>query len=84
MSAVSDPTSLQRFSMLIGGEAVEAASGERYESDNPYLGAPWASVPDAAPADVDRAVAAARGALDGEWGSMTGFQRAALLRRFAS
>ena len=69
--------------MVIGGEAVGAASGERYESENPYLGAPWASVPDAGPEDVDRAVAAARSALDGEWARTTGFARAALLRRFA-
>ena len=83
MTAVSDPAQLQQFSMMIGGEAVEAASGERYESENPYLGRAWASVPDAAPEDVDRAVVAAREALHGEWGAMTGFQRAALLRRFA-
>jgi len=33
------------------------------------------------PEDIDAAVAAARSALDGEWGAMTGFARAALLRR---
>ncbi len=38
-------------------------------------------MPDGGPADVDAAVAAARGALDGEWGALTGFARAALLRR---
>ena len=72
---------LERFSMLIGGEAVEAASGRRFDSENPYTRTPWASVPDGGPEDVDAAVAAARAALDGEWGSTTGFARAALLRR---
>jgi acyl-CoA reductase-like NAD-dependent aldehyde dehydrogenase len=38
-------------------------------------------VPDGGPEDVDAAVAAARSALDGEWGQLTGFGRAALLRR---
>jgi acyl-CoA reductase-like NAD-dependent aldehyde dehydrogenase len=74
---------LQRFSMLIGGEAVGAACGATFESQNPYTGKPWALIPDGAPADVDAAVAAARAALDGEWGSMTGFARAALMRRLA-
>jgi hypothetical protein len=33
--------------MVIGGAPVEAASGERYGSENPYVGSPWASVLDA-------------------------------------
>src|SRR6201996_5407928 len=74
---------LQHFRMLIGGKAVEALSGATFESHNPYTGRPWAVVPDGGPADVDAAVAAARSALDGEWGSMTGFARAALMRRLA-
>jgi aldehyde dehydrogenase (NAD+) len=65
--------------MLIGGEAVEAA--RTFESLNPYTGASWAEIPDARIEDVDAAVAAARAALDGEWGRTTGFARAALLRR---
>src|ERR1700752_2118506 len=74
---------LQYFRMLIGGKAVDALSGATFESHNPYTGRPWAVVPDGGPADVDAAVAAARGALDGEWGAMTGFARAALMRRLA-
>ncbi|MCX6464674.1 MAG: aldehyde dehydrogenase [Pseudonocardiales bacterium] len=72
---------LERFTMLIGGKGVEAASGRRFESQNPYTGQAWASIPDGGPEDVDAAVAAARAALDGEWGSTTGFARAALMRR---
>src|SRR5215475_7625252 len=74
---------LQRFQMLIGGKAVGAASGRTFESQNPYTGQPWAVLPDAGAEDVDAAVAAARAALDGEWGAMTGFARAALMRRLA-
>ncbi|MFD1529752.1 aldehyde dehydrogenase family protein [Pseudonocardia aurantiaca] len=40
-------------------------------------------MPDGGPEDVDAAVAAARAALEGEWGGLTGFARAALMRRFA-
>jgi acyl-CoA reductase-like NAD-dependent aldehyde dehydrogenase len=74
---------LRHFRMLIGGTAADAESGATFESQDPYTGRPWAVVPDGGPADVDAAVAAARAALDGEWGSMTGFARAALLRRLA-
>ena len=69
--------------MLVGGRAVDALSGATFESENPYTGEPWAVVPDGGPSDVDAAVGAARAALDGEWGAMTGFQRAALMHRLA-
>ena len=71
---------LARFWMLIGGKAAGAISGRTFESENP-CGRGWAVVPDGGPEDVDAAVAAARAALDGEWGRLTGFARAALLRR---
>jgi acyl-CoA reductase-like NAD-dependent aldehyde dehydrogenase len=72
---------LQKFSMLIGGKPADALSGKTFDSLNPYTGQPWAVIPDAGPADVDAAIAAARSALDGGWGQLTGFARAALLRR---
>ncbi len=74
---------LEQFRMLIGGRLVDAESGATFESRNPYTGQPWAVLPDGGPADVNAAVAAARAAATGEWGSMTGFARAALLRRLA-
>ncbi|WP_226368193.1 aldehyde dehydrogenase [Pseudonocardia sp. ICBG162] len=72
---------LETFRMLIGGKPSDAASGRTFETQNPFTGAPWATVPDCGPGDVDTAVAAARTALDGEWGAMTPFARAACLRR---
>lgn len=74
---------LTRFRMLIGGKLVDAASGTTFESQNPYTGRGWATIPDGGREDVDAAVAAASSALDGEWGETTGFARAALLRRLA-
>ncbi|MBC3190312.1 aldehyde dehydrogenase [Pseudonocardia sp. C8] len=71
----------EQFRLLIGGKPVDAISGKTFESQNPYTGTPWATISDGGPEDIDAAVAAARAALDGEWGSMTGFQRAACLRR---
>lgn len=72
---------LETFRMLIGGKPSDAASGRTFETQNPFTGAPWATMPDCGPDDVDTAVAAARTALDGEWGAMTPFARAACLRR---
>ena len=69
--------------MLIGGKAVAAIGGQTFESQNPYTGQAWALVPDGGPQDVDAAVAAARSALDGPWGQLTGFARARLMRRLA-
>jgi acyl-CoA reductase-like NAD-dependent aldehyde dehydrogenase len=74
-------TDLRRFHMLIGGRPADARSGRTFESQNPYTGQAWAVIPDAGPEDVDTAVAAARSALNATWGTLTGFDRAALLRR---
>jgi len=74
-------SNLARYQHVIDGRRVEAASGQRYDSVDPYLGAAWASAADGDAADVDLAVAAARRALDGPWGQLTGFGRAALMRR---
>jgi aldehyde dehydrogenase (NAD+) len=74
---------LEQLSMLIGGKPTGAISGKTFESENPYTGRSWAVIPDGGTEDVDAAVEAARAALDGEWGRMTGFARAARLRRLA-
>jgi acyl-CoA reductase-like NAD-dependent aldehyde dehydrogenase len=71
------------YDLLIGAHWQPAVSGRTYESRNPYSGQPWAVVQDAGAEDVDRAVHAARAALDGEWGALTGFERAAHMRRLA-
>ncbi|HSU10283.1 MAG TPA: aldehyde dehydrogenase [Pseudonocardia sp.] len=77
------PERLERFQNYIGGAFVDAPDGRTFGSLDPYAGEPWATVPEGTVEDVDHAVAAARAALDGEWGAMTGFQRAALMRRLA-
>jgi acyl-CoA reductase-like NAD-dependent aldehyde dehydrogenase len=77
----STSTELEDFGLFIGGKTVDALSGKTFESQNPYTGKPWARLADGSPEDVDHAVAAARTAFEGEWGQMTGFQRAAIMRR---
>jgi aldehyde dehydrogenase (NAD+) len=68
--------------MYVGGEWVDAGSGDCFESDNPYLGEPWALIPRGTAADADRAVRAAHAAFTaGEWPRLTASRRGALLRR---
>ncbi len=68
--------------MYVGGEWIDAGSGDYFESDNPYLGEPWALIPRGTAADADRAVRAAHAAFtSGEWPRLTASRRGALLRR---
>jgi aldehyde dehydrogenase (NAD+) len=73
------------FEMFIDGRWSPAHSGETFRSEDPYTGEPWAELPLASPADVDRAVGAARRAFDeGPWGRMRPQERATLIRRLAA
>jgi aldehyde dehydrogenase (NAD+) len=73
---------LTRYQTVIGGGWTDAASGEFFETDNPYTGKPWALIPRCAADDVDRAVKAAHKAFtSGEWPKLTASRRGALLRR---
>ncbi len=81
MTSTEKSTALEEFKLFINGRSVDALSGATFESQNPYLGRAWARIADGGPEDVDVAVGAARAAFDGAWGEMTGFERAAILRR---
>ncbi|MBZ9762358.1 aldehyde dehydrogenase [Mesorhizobium sp. CA8] len=68
------------FRNYIDGRFAEAASS--FESVDPSTGLPWATMPAASVADVDRAVEAAHRALrSGPWASMTATARGKLLVR---
>jgi acyl-CoA reductase-like NAD-dependent aldehyde dehydrogenase len=73
----------REFGLFIGGEPTEPASGEVRELVEPATGAPLARAAMAGEADVDRAVEAARAALDGDWGKTPGTERARLLHALA-
>ncbi|HEX5226307.1 MAG TPA: aldehyde dehydrogenase [Bryobacteraceae bacterium] len=73
---------MTKHQMLIGGKWVNPASGEWFESVNPFTAKPWALVPRGSKADVDQAIAAAKCAFQGEWRKMTATARGALLRKF--
>jgi (Z)-2-((N-methylformamido)methylene)-5-hydroxybutyrolactone dehydrogenase len=83
-SATATSPDLQPVALFINGQSVPATEGRTYDSVNPYTGRPWARVADGSAEDVDRAVRAARAALDGPWGEMTPPARGRLLERLAS
>lgn len=73
-----------RFDRLfIGGEWVKPLDGGVRGSIDPSTGESWGEVAYGGKADIDRAVAAAREAFEGPWRKMPGWQRAALMRKFA-
>ncbi|MEC3919155.1 aldehyde dehydrogenase [Nocardia sp. CDC160] len=77
------PAGIEQYQMLIGGQWRSAADGARFDSINPYNGAPWATAPTATESDIDDAVTAARHAFQaGPWAASTPVQRATLLRKF--
>ncbi len=69
--------------LLIGGQWLPAASGKTFEAYDPATGEAIARVAEAAAEDVDRAVKAARAALDGPWAKMSPAERERVLHRAA-
>ncbi len=70
------------YKNYIGGEWVEAASGETFESVSPADGKTIGVFPRSAPEDVDRAVEAAKAAYE-EWRLVPAPKRGEVLFRFA-
>ena len=73
----------REYGLFIGGEPAEPASGETRDLSEPATGAALARVAMANEEDVDRAVEAARGALDGDWGKTPPTERSRLLHALA-
>ena len=71
------------YLLFINGEASEPADGEATELTEPATGEPLAKVAVASEQDVDRAVEAARAALDGDWGRTPPTERSRLLHALA-
>jgi aldehyde dehydrogenase (NAD+)/betaine-aldehyde dehydrogenase len=73
----------KEFGLFINGESVEPASGEIRELREPATGAVLARAAMAGEADVDRAVEAAHGALEGTWAKTTPNERSRLMHALA-
>jgi alpha-ketoglutaric semialdehyde dehydrogenase len=75
-------TDARTFKNFIGGDWVDAASGETFESTSPADGEVLGVFPKSGPDDVDRAVAVAKQAFE-EWRLVPAPQRGEILFRFA-
>src|SRR5918999_1206641 len=69
--------------LLIGADWVESADGRTFETIDPSTGEPIVEVAQAGPEDVDRAVKAARAALEGDWSKMPAAGRERLMNALA-
>jgi len=76
-------TGTKTFQNYIGGEWVEAASGETFETISPATGETLGVFPRSSAEDVDHAVAAAKAAWD-EWRLVPAPERGQVLYRFAN
>jgi aldehyde dehydrogenase (NAD+)/betaine-aldehyde dehydrogenase len=74
-------TATQEYGLWINGEFAETA--ETRDLTEPATGEPLATVAMATEADVDRAVDAARAALEGDWGKTPPTERSRLLHALA-
>jgi alpha-ketoglutaric semialdehyde dehydrogenase len=75
-------TETKTFKNFIGGEWVDAASGETFESVSPATGETLGVFPKSTAEDVDRAVAAAKTAFE-DWRLVPAPKRGEILFRFA-
>jgi len=73
----------RKHQLLIGGQWVDAASGETIPVEDPATETVIGEVALGGAEDVDRAVAAARAALKGEWSKLPSSERSRLIWRLA-
>ncbi|WP_343654330.1 aldehyde dehydrogenase [Paraburkholderia caribensis] len=73
---------MKTYQMLVNGQWVDALNNDHFESSNPYTARPWARIPRAQVADVERAVKASHRAFSApSWAGLTATARGALLRK---
>lgn len=70
------------YKMYIDGQWAPSATGDTFETHNPYTGGPWAEIPRGTADDAIRAVEAAKKAFRSHaWAGLTASARGKLLRR---
>ncbi|HEY2137636.1 MAG TPA: aldehyde dehydrogenase [Xanthobacteraceae bacterium] len=73
---------MKTYQHFIDGQSVAPASGDYFDTINPYTGEAWARIAKGSAPDVERAVAAARAAFEG-WSATKPSVRGKLLMRLA-
>jgi aldehyde dehydrogenase (NAD+) len=73
---------MEKYRLWIDGEHVDPVHGEWIDSTDPFSGNVWAQIPRGTQGDADRAVAAAKRAMQaGPWSRMTATERGKIMRR---
>src|SRR5262245_49498352 len=75
--------SIRRYQLFVNGKFTDSQSGKTFESISPHDRSVVAVVAEGDKADIDAAVAAARAAYEGPWGSMPAGERAKILLKMA-
>jgi aldehyde dehydrogenase (NAD+) len=70
--------------LFINGEQVPATGGQKIAVYSPVTGKAYAEIARGQPQDIDRAVAAARAALNGQWGTFSATERGRILVRIGN
>ena len=70
---------MNEYLHFINNEWVKSASGDWFESENPYTGENWARVSKGSSEEVNKAVTHAKAALEGEWANFTPTDRGKIL-----
>ena len=79
MSTPQPQTTERRYQLFIDDQFVDSESGKTFSTPNPATGEVFAEVAEAEKADIDKAVAAARKAMNGKWSKMSARDRGRLL-----
>ena len=82
-SAKSASETPRKYQLLIDGQWVDAESGKTFDSPNPATGQKLAEVAEGDKADIDKAVAAARRALEGKWSKVSARDRGRMLYKLS-
>jgi aldehyde dehydrogenase (NAD+) len=82
-SAQSASATPRKYQLYIDGQWVDAESGKTFNTPNPATGQTLAEVAEGDKADIDKAVAAARRALEGKWSKMSARDRGRLIYRLS-
>src|SRR5437016_167172 len=76
-------TTPRRYQLFIDGHFVDAESGKTFTSPNPATGETFAEVAEADKADIDKAVVAARKALEGKWSKISARERGRMIYKLS-
>ena len=83
MSSAQPAETSRKYQLFIDGKWIDAESGKTFSTPNPATGEAFADVAEADSPDIDKAVIAARRALEGKWSKVSARDRGRMLYKLA-